>query len=91
MLARDRSGRLADKDVVVGVRRGPHRLAISKERIEREGSVRAELGGAPVTVRWDRNLGTARSARDSDRDPAEAFDAMWFAWYAFYPDTRVLP
>ncbi|NUQ97436.1 MAG: DUF3179 domain-containing protein [Streptomyces sp.] len=89
VLARDRAGRLADKDVVVGVRSGAHHLAISKKRIERAGTVRAGLGGAPVTVRWDRDLGTAGLARDGSA-PAEAFDAMWFAWYAFYPDTRVL-
>ncbi|WP_234353231.1 DUF3179 domain-containing protein [Streptomyces ardesiacus] len=90
VLARDRSRRLADKDVVLGLRRGAHHLAISKKRIEREGSVRAEVGGRPVRVVWDRELDTARLATDS-RAPVEAFDAMWFAWYAFYPDTQVLP
>jgi hypothetical protein len=22
--------------------------------------------------------------------PADFFDVMWFAWYAFYPDTAVI-
>jgi hypothetical protein len=90
VLEQDPSGRLTDKDVVVGVRRGAHHLAISKERIEREGFVRTELGGKPVAFQWDRDLDTIQLARDGGT-PAEAFDAMWFAWYAFYPDTKVMP
>ncbi|EST38281.1 hypothetical protein N566_08305, partial [Streptomycetaceae bacterium MP113-05] len=60
VLERDPRARFGDKDVVVAVRAGGHRLAISKDRIERSGSVRAELGGTAVTARWDRRLGTAR-------------------------------
>ncbi|KUL35441.1 DUF3179 domain-containing protein [Streptomyces regalis] len=88
VLARDRSRRFADKDVVVGVRRGQRHLAVAKKRIEREGAVRAELGGAPMTVRWNRTLGAAHLA--GAEGGTEAFDAMWFAWYAFHPDTQVL-
>jgi hypothetical protein len=90
VLARDERRRFADKEVVIGLRRRAHRLAISKRRVERDGVVRAGLGGDAVTVRWDRTLDAARLAPDGADGRTEAFDAMWFAWYAFHPDTQVL-
>ncbi|MFH9071367.1 DUF3179 domain-containing protein [Streptomyces alboflavus] len=90
VLERDEDRRFADKDVVLGLRRAQHHLAIGKERIKREGSVRTELGGQMVRVRWDHALGTARLVTEAG-DDVDAFDAMWFAWFAFHPNTKVLP
>ncbi|MBW1597444.1 DUF3179 domain-containing protein [Streptomyces sp. JJ38] len=85
------SDRFGHKDVVVGVRVGEERLAIDKQLVRANGTVRADLGGTPVEARWDEELGTARVfQRAGDRwVEADFLDAMWFSWYAFYPDTRV--
>jgi hypothetical protein len=85
--------RLPAKDVVIGIRAGRARLAILKERIRRAGTITTQAGGARFTAHWDDRLGTARVVRDvsgRQQEPADAFDAMWFAWYAFHPDTEVL-
>lgn len=82
--------RFPPKDVVVGVRSGDAQLAIHKDVVRRERTVEAELGGTTVRADWDDKLNTARVVRTHDGKPADFLDAMWFAWYAFYPRTRVL-
>ncbi|WP_308307485.1 DUF3179 domain-containing protein [Streptomyces sp. ISL-10] len=85
------SDRFADKDVVIGVRVGSERLAIHKDLVRTNRIVRAEVGGTRVEARWDDQLGTARVVQQvGDRwEPADFLDAMWFAWYAFYPNSQV--
>lgn len=81
--------RFRDKDVVVGVRAGQDRLVIVKDRVRRDGTVRVDVGGTPWLVRWDDRLATATVAHANTGEPADFLDAMWFAWYALYPETRV--
>ncbi|MBT2478481.1 DUF3179 domain-containing protein [Streptomyces sp. ISL-94] len=85
------SERFDDKDVVIGVRVGAERLAIHKDHVRTARTVRAEIGGIQVEARWDDQLGTARVVqRVGDRgEPADFLDSMWFAWYAFYPNSQV--
>lgn len=85
------SDRLADKDVVIGVRVGKERLAIDKDLVRAHGTVRAEVGGTPVEARWDDKLGTAHVVQQEGErwEPADFLDSMWFAWYAFYPNGQV--
>ncbi|WP_311137546.1 DUF3179 domain-containing protein [Streptomyces sp. I6] len=90
--AMNRSDRFADKHVVIGVRVAGQRLAIDKDTVRENRVVRANLGGAQVEARWDDRLGTARVLQRVGGDrwaPADHLDAMWFAWYAFYPGTQV--
>ncbi|MGH3467500.1 MAG: DUF3179 domain-containing protein [Thermocrispum sp.] len=81
------SDRLADKDVVIGVRVGKERLAIDKDLVRTHRTVRAEAGGTRVEARWDDRLGTAHVVQQTAQgwEPADFLDSMWFAWYAFYP------
>jgi hypothetical protein len=85
------SDRFADKDVVIGVRVGKERLVIRKDLVRTHRTVRAEVGGTRVEVRWDDRLGTARVVQQVGErwEPADFLDAMWFAWYAFYPNAQV--
>ncbi len=87
---RNSDTRLGDKEVVVGVRAGSDRLAIHKDPIRLDGSTDVEVGGVPWRALWDNELGTARVVHAVTGEPADFLDAMWFAWYAFYPDTRLL-
>ncbi|MFI2347141.1 DUF3179 domain-containing (seleno)protein [Streptomyces sp. NPDC019443] len=87
------SDRFPDKDVVIGVRVGEKRLAIHKDLVRTAGTVRAEIAGTQLEARWDDKLDTARVLQrvgGVDRwEPADFLDSMWFAWYAFYPNTQV--
>ncbi|MEW2634309.1 DUF3179 domain-containing protein [Streptomyces sp. NPDC048389] len=85
------SDRFPDKDVVIGVRVGDERLAIHRDLVRTTGTVRATVGGSQVEAHWDDKLGTARVLqRVGDQwEPADHLDSMWFAWYAFYPNSQV--
>lgn len=80
--------RFPPKHVVMGVRAGNERLAIDKNLVREEGTVEADVGGTTVRAEWDDALATARVLRE-DGSEADFMDAMWFCWYAYYPDTRV--
>lgn len=74
------------KEVVVGARTRDGAVAFHKDTVRQEGSVTKEVGGTPHTARYDEALETARVTRDGE--PVNSFDAMWFAWASFYPDTK---
>lgn len=82
--------RLGDKDVVVGIRSGPDRLAIRKHRILEDRLIQVEVGGVSWRAQRDDQLAAATVVRAGTGEAADFLDAMWFAWYAFYPDTRLL-
>lgn len=82
--------RFPAKDVVIGVSTRDRQLAIHQELVRRERTVRAELGSARVRADWDAELGSARVEVSGDDGEHTVMDAMWFAWYAFYPKTEVM-
>lgn len=82
--------RFRPKDVVIGIRSGGKRLAIPRDLVRRRRTIETELGGAALAVGWDDELGTVRVTHAGTQRPADFLDAMWFAWYAFYPETAVL-
>lgn len=84
-----RSDLFPPKTVVMGVRHNDRQLAIEKELIRRDGEVRASIGNHQVLARWDPQLDTATIVDADSGEPADYMDAMWFAWFAFYPDTSV--
>jgi len=84
------SDRFGKKDVVIGVRAGEAAVAVHKDLVRRERSVPVTVGGTKLTVQWDAALDTARVVDDGGKAVAFALDAMWFAWYAFYPHTEVV-
>lgn len=88
-----RDDRYPAKDVVVGVRAGDGRLAIHKGHLRRARTIETHSGGIPVRAHWDTQLDTARVEQHvrGAWESADYLDAMWFAWYAFYPHTEVLP
>jgi hypothetical protein len=80
--------RLHPKTVVVGVRDGKgNAVAIAKEALRRRGTIEAELGGRTVVARYDGELDSHRVEFKDSGQRLNAFDAMWFAWAAFYPGT----
>jgi len=85
-----RNDRLGPKEVVLGVRAGGAAAAVVKDRVRQRRTIEFTLGGLPLAAIWDDRLATARVLRRRDGRPADFFDVMWFAWYAFYPDTEVI-
>lgn len=81
--------RLPPKDVVVGIRAGDAQLAIRKDRVRRERPVTATVGGMPVRAAWDDALATVKVTGPDGVEHPDYLDAMWFAWYGFYPRTEV--
>lgn len=82
------SDRLPPKEVVVGIRSGDARLAIRKDLIRDEWTVTATVGGTQVRAEWDDELATVRVTGPGGAEHPDYLDAMWFAWYAFYPRTE---
>lgn len=86
------SDRFAPKDVVVAAQLGDRTAAVAKDAVSRRGRIEFTLADVPLVAVWDDPLGAARvQRRDGKQTPAVAhFDVMWFAWYAFHPDTKVI-
>lgn len=78
------------KEIVVGIRAGPDRFAILKERLRHDKSVRRTTVGAPWLAQWDDRLDTAVVVNADTYEPADFLESMWFAWYTFYPETTVV-
>lgn len=84
--------RFPAKDVVIGVRIGDATLALHKEFVRQEKAVPAVLAGTSLIASWDEGLDTVRVRHEGSVPgvSADVLDAMWFAWYAFHPDTEVI-
>ena len=82
---------LHPKTVVVGLRDGAGQAAaILKERLRQEQKIEVKLGPKTVVVTYDPGLDSYTAASKDTGEWVNAFDAMWFAWKAFYPSTQLL-
>lgn len=83
--------RLRPKEVVVGIRDAEGRaVAILKDRLREEKVIEASLGNVTVMVTYDENFDFYQARIKETGEWINAFDAMWFAWFAFYPDTQLI-
>jgi Protein of unknown function (DUF3179) len=81
------------REVMVGVKLGPDRLAVRKALLREWGTVQARMGGQPVAFRYDPALGVGRAylaAGGGSPRRLVSLDVMWLAWYAFFPETAVI-
>jgi hypothetical protein len=82
---------LHPKAVVVGVRDGVgNAAAILKDRLRKENKVEVKLGDRTAVVTYDPGLDFHSAAIKETGEWINAFDAMWFAWKGFYPNTQLL-
>jgi hypothetical protein len=85
------SDALPSKSVVIGIRdKDDNAVAITKELLKRKEQVIAELDGRAVTVSYDERSGSVSAVYADTTEWINAFDVMWFAWYAYYPDTELI-
>jgi hypothetical protein len=88
-IAEDRQ--LHPKVVVAGVRdNAGNAAAIVKDRLRKEKRMEVELGERTVVVTYDPELDFHSAALKETGERINAFDAMWFAWKGFYPNTQLL-
>ncbi|MDZ7687894.1 MAG: DUF3179 domain-containing protein [Halobacteriales archaeon] len=83
----NRDDRYHPKKVFMAARDADEAVAFDKERLRDEGELSIETENGKYVAVYEEPLDTARVERDGELLPA--FDAMWFAWAAFYPDTHV--
>lgn len=82
---------LHSKAVVVGIRDSAgNAAAILKDRLRREKTMEVKLGDRAVVVTYDPGLDFHSAAVKGTAERINAFDAMWFAWKGFYPNTQLL-
>jgi hypothetical protein len=82
---------LPPKAIVVGVRdRAGNAAAILKDRLRKEKKMEVTLGGRTVVVAYEPSLDFHSAKSKESGEWVNAFDAMWFAWKGFYPDTQLL-
>lgn len=83
--------RLSPKTVVVGVRdEKGNALAVLKDRLRNQKVVEASLGEETVILTYKEDLDFYEARLKGTNQIINAFDAMWFAWAAFYPQTALV-
>ena len=89
-----RDDRLPAKAWVLGLQVGgesrAYPLSLLASRVDARGRLRDRLGGQQVEIRYDHRHRSAE-AFDAKGRPLPAVMAYWFAWFAFHPQTSVLP
>lgn len=82
---------LHPKTVVVGVRdNAGNAAAVVKDRLRREKKMEVKMGNRTVVITYDPALDFYSADIKGTGEWINAFDAMWFAWKAFYPGTQLL-
>lgn len=83
--------RLAPKTVVVGIRdQDGNAAAILKDYLRQEKVVELSLGEKTVVVSYDQDLDFHTAETKEMGEWVNTFDAMWFAWFTFYPETALI-
>lgn len=83
----NRDDRYHPKKVFMAARDADEAVAFDKDRLREEGELSTETENGEYVATYEEPLDTASIERDGE--PLTTFDAMWFAWAAFYPDTHV--
>ena len=83
----NRDDRYHPKKVFMTARDADEAVAFDKDRLREEGELSIGTENGEYVAKYKETLDTA--SIESDGEPLTTFDAMWFAWAAFYPDTHV--
>jgi hypothetical protein len=89
--------RLSSKAFIYGVTiptdGEPLRAAYPLEAVRELGEIRDTVGGLPIVVEYDEELGTARAYRlliDGEKgEPVFIEEAFWFIWAAAFPEVQL--
>lgn len=78
------------KEVMIAGRVKEHPFAIPKAVLAEEKNVSFTVEEYSLIANYDEDLDTARIFIDDGEETfVNSYDVMWFAWYAFFPETMV--
>lgn len=83
---------LPAKEVVVGIKLNNSYLAIPKNIVKERGNVNTSISNKSIVAIYDNELDIVKVflKENGSIEPINThYDAMWFAWYAFYPQTEL--
>lgn len=84
-------GRLSPKTVVVGIRdEDRNAVAILKDYLREKVDIEVELGGKTVIINYNEKLDFYSARIKETGEWINAFDAMWFSWASYYPETQLI-
>lgn len=87
----NKDSRLKPKTVVVGVRdKQGNAVAILKDFLRDRKTVETRLGDSDILITYNEELDFHEAKVKQTGERINSFDAMWFAWVAFYPDTKLI-
>lgn len=82
-----KSDKFKTKDWVFGIKNNGEFLAVPKEQFKTVQKDKIILGGDEIKLEYDSTFQTMRAYNENEEIPA--IQMYWFAWYAYYPETRV--
>lgn len=87
----NKDNRLKPKTVVVGIRDTQgNAVAILKDTLRQQKTLEVALREKVILVDYDESLDFYKASVKDTGEWINAFDAMWFAWVAFYPNTKLV-
>lgn len=82
---------LHPKEVVIGIRdEKRNAIAIVKDALREQKQMEVPLGDRMVSIEYDEELDFYNATYVDTGEWINSFDAMWFAWYGFYPQTELI-
>ena len=83
--------RLSPKSVVIGIRDlERNAVAVLKDYLRENKNMEIDLAGKTVILDYDENIDFYSAQIKESGEWINAFDAMWFAWAGFYPETELI-
>lgn|GEM_PF-606018 len=81
--------RLERKDIVIAGEYDEFPFAIIKDEIKENQEISFVINNERLTAKYIETLNTVE-IYDENGEEVVAFDVMWFAWYAFFPETELI-
>lgn len=83
--------RLSYKTVVVCFKDSDgNAVAVLKDYLRKQGDLSISLGKVKISIEYDSMLDSYSAAYQEDGKWVESFEAMWFSWAAYYPETMLV-
>lgn len=80
---------LRHKEWIVGVVVNQVAAAYALKALKRQGVVEETVGGASLRIAYDPDADSVRAVTVESNEDIPIVQAYWFAWQAFYPETRL--
>lgn len=80
---------LKPKEMVFGIILNGQAKAYPIRRLEKRRAFTDRVGGIELSVHYDRTAQQITVKKESTGEPIPSVQAYWFAWQAFYPDTKL--